>query len=389
MLHPEKVRAALAAKKGHFTGADQAMSAELEAFAAALRLISEMTLDTATKQLAAIERPGARPTEEFDRYDDLIVPFDERWSNHQQARHWARQVLEGVPTFAVDGSQIVPTKDLSIPIGLAQIGWFENMHNPGGEYSKDIAVEVLSPIELSESDQNADELGSSVVNLRRFEMEASRLAAYLRENAERSPKPMALFDGTLILSFAGLMQPKLQAKYTRAVLALLDASDRSRVPIIGFVDYSSAHDLIDMISHLTGTRHSGQITDAHLLQSKMQWGDRSQIFICSRDDNLLENEYYEKVCFCYLKTTADLPPARVEFPGWLFESGEYERVLNLLRAECVVGTGYPYALETADAMAVIDTQDRQRFYRMVQRFASQAGLKLRFSRKSISKRGRR
>ncbi|MGD2057275.1 MAG: DNA double-strand break repair nuclease NurA [Anaerolineales bacterium] len=389
MLHPEKVNAALAAKKKHFMGAHQAASAELVAFDAALTNILDLDLETASARLAPIERPGARPTEEFDRFKSMTVPFANRWSSHEQARNWARGILEGVPTFAVDGSQVTPTKDLSIPVGLVQIGWFENAHVAGGEYIKDVAVEVLSPIELFTDDLSLDEPGSSRVNLRRFEMEAERLAKYMRDSVSRIPRPMALFDGTLIISFAGLMQPKLQKEYTSAITRLLDASNKSGVPLIGFVDSSSAHDLLDMIGHLSDTQRVGQITDADLLQDKMQWGDRSQVFICARDDNLLDQDYYESVCFCYLKTTAELPPARVEFPLWLFESGKYENALDLLRAECIVGTGYPYALETADAVAVIDLQDRNRFYRLVQRFTNDAGLALRFTRKSTSKRGRR
>jgi len=64
-------------------------------------------------------------------------------------------------------------------------------------------------------------------------------------------------------------------------------------------------------------------------------------------------------------------------------------VIDLVRAECIVGVGYPYALETADAVAVLTMQDRERFYRLFQRFAEGEGLELRFSRKSVSKRGRR
>ena len=33
--------------------------------------------------------------------------------------------------------------------------------------------------------------------------------------------------------------------------------------------------------------------------------------------------------------------------------GLLERVVDVVRAECVAGTGYPYAMETADALAVI------------------------------------
>ena len=60
-----------------------------------------------------------------------------------------------------------------------------------------------------------------------------------------------------------------------------------------------------------------------------------------------------------------------------------------MRAECVVGAGYPYALETADAVAVLTMQDRERFYWLFQEFAEREGLPLQFSRKAVSKRGRR
>jgi len=64
-------------------------------------------------------------------------------------------------------------------------------------------------------------------------------------------------------------------------------------------------------------------------------------------------------------------------------------VLDLIRAECVVGLGYPYALETADGVAVLTNQDRQQFYGLFQQFSEQEGLPLRFSRKAISKQRRR
>lgn len=389
MLHPEKVHTALAAKQNHFAGAQKAISAELEAFQTALKKLAALDPEACDEQLAGVERPGARPTSEFGQAEGLTIPFAPRWANHAQARSWARRILEGVATFAVDGSQIPPTKDLSIPVALIQIGWFENPHLPGGEYIKDVAVEVLSPIDLAESFLNASELGGAVVNLRRFKMEVERIVEYLHQNADTNPSPLALLDGTLIVSFAGLMQETEQEAYTNAVIQMIESSEATHVPLAGFVDSSSAHDLVDLIGHLTSTRRSSQITDATLLQNLMGWGDRSQIFICARDDNLHAHDYYESVCFCYLKTTADLPPARVEFPRWVFESGDHERLLDLVRAECIVGTGYPYALETADAVAVIDLQDRERFYRLLQRFTSEGGYPLRFTRKSISKRGRR
>jgi hypothetical protein len=61
----------------------------------------------------------------------------------------------------------------------------------------------------------------------------------------------------------------------------------------------------------------------------------------------------------------------------------------VVRAECIVGTGYPYAIETADALAVITMQDRERFYGVLQDFVRANRINWTFSRKALSKRGRR
>jgi hypothetical protein len=99
--------------------------------------------------------------------------------------------------------------------------------------------------------------------------------------------------------------------------------------------------------------------------------------------------YYERVAFCLLKTTADNPPARLDLPAWLLDEGILDEVIDVVRAECVVGTGYPYAIETADAVAVITMADRERFYRAFQEFLAGLDVPVRYSRKAFSKRGRR
>ena len=91
----------------------------------------------------------------------------------------------------------------------------------------------------------------------------------------------------------------------------------------------------------------------------------------------------------YLKTTQPNPPCRLDLPAWLLEAGELERVIDLVRAECVAGTGYPYGMETADAVAVITMADRERFYRTFQELLDGLGIPLRYARKAYSKRQRR
>ena len=77
-------------------------------------------------------------------------------------------------------------------------------------------------------------------------------------------------------------------------------------------------------------------------------------------------------------------------PLWLWQEGRSQQVLDLVRAECIVGAkGYPYAAETADAVAVLQMIDRERFYALFQQFAETEGLQLNQSRKSLSKAVRR
>ena len=131
------------------------------------------------------------------------------------------------------------------------------------------------------------------------------------------------------------------------------------------------------------------IHDALLWQGQLRWGDRTPAMICARGD-ILEGygPYREQVAFCYFQTTSTRPPVRLEFPRWMLDDGILEPVLDVVRAEVIAGQGYPYAIESADAVAVITMQDRAEFYGVFQDFMERQGLKFTFSTKSVSK-GRR
>jgi len=405
MLHQGKVIAALENKADRFSGYDAALQDSLAAYERSLADLAQMSRAQVDARLSGVPWPGARPTQEHDQHPGVIVPFAESWTNHEQARAWARKVLQGTPTIAVDGSQITPTKDVSLPVGAVQIGWFANPHAENEPYVKDITFEVLAPDELSGDSQDPSAFPDWRINVRRFVGECEKLIDFMEsaappprrdasQDAARSapPAPICLFDGSLVVSFAGQMKPERQRRYVEAVERMLRVSEERHVPLVGYVDTSYATDLAVMFDVLSGRPHGHVVSDGALLSGKMQWGDRSTAFICARDDSVLPvrgTKYYDHTVFVYLKTTADRPPARLDLPRWLVEAGELERVVDVVRAECVVGNGYPYALETADAVAVITMQDRQRFYRVLQEFAEKRNLPLRWSRKMVSKEGRR
>jgi hypothetical protein len=392
MFHRERVSAALEAKADRFAGYEVALSDSLAAYDQALSELAGMGKAEVEARLAGIPWPGARPTEEQDEYKGVVVPFDQNWANHEQARAWARDVLAGVPTVAVDGSQITPSKEISVPVGAVQIGWFVNPHDGDQPYVKDLYFEVLAPDELADEDEEIAGFPDWRVNAQRFVLECHKLVETMRATHDEVVKPVCFFDGSLVLSFVQHLLPERQRLYVNAVMGLLAASEEYGVPLVGYIDTSYANDLAAMLDALTGRRTRQRISDGALLRPRMGWGDRTAAYMCAREDKVLSvdgSKYYDQVCFVYLKTTVDRPPARLDLPRWLLENGELEHTLNVVRAECVVGNGYPYAVETADAVAVITMHDRERFYRLFQEFAKKAGLPLRFSRKAASKRGRR
>lgn len=421
MLHKGKLLTALHAKRGQFSAYGGAFGDQLNAYRYALETL--YTRYPSSAQLEFVLPPdqpgvppaGARPSIEFDRwlvsaalseYHGPLFPFGREFANHEQARQWA-ECIEGVTTIAVDGSQLQPWRDASIPVGLIQVGLFANPHAQGQPYTKDVFLEVLAPDEIVEAssveskDPDSYPYSEIQVNLRRYQLEIETLRRQMEQHARnRRPgqlahSPVVFFDGSLVVSFALTMQEPYRSAYIRAAKALIQTSEEQRVPLIGYIDTSYARDMITMLRRLDAVqpqpvlRETRRIHDALLWQGTLRWGDRTPAMICARGDILEDyGPYRESVAFCYLQTTSRRPPARLEFPRWLLDDGLLEPVLDAVRAEIIAGNGYPYAIETADAVAVITMQDRQEFYGQFQEFMQRQGMQFSVSTKAVSK-GRR
>lgn len=446
MLHTARLITELDAKAHQFAGFQDAYGRRLEIYRAALaslgtRYPSAAAIAAAQRDLMAGESAGAQPTAEYDAWRARKLPgvprlpFGRRFAHHAEARAWA-EGLRDVTTFAVDGSQLLPWRDVSVPVALVQAGLFENPHQPPAPYVKDVVIELLTPDdllrapvtdvadqadragELADDLAGADERGGSgqlaseeAVHLRRFQLEARTLIARMEHHAarraasaatERDDLVIGFLDGSLIVSFALKMTPAYKDAYTAAARSLLEASARCRVPLVAYIDTSYARDTIGMLRGLAldertpGPRDAlptpRGIHDALLWQGALEWGDRTPAFLSARGDLLTSGGYgpqATQIAFTYLQAALDRPPARLEFPLWVLEAGLLDRVLDAVRAEIIAGNGYPYPLESADAVAVITLADRAEFYRLFQRFAERRGLALSFSRKVLSKSRRR
>jgi hypothetical protein len=427
VLYTEKLLAELERQRDAFARYSARFGRQIEAYRAALGSLGERYPTAAALETALLTRDqasGARPTTEYDRWRALqpvpdkgapALPFAPSFANHEEARAWA-ECLRGVTTVAVDGSQLLPWRDASLPVAIVQAGVYENPHEPPAAYLKDVVTVVLTPEELFAADdqeEQGDETRFSMagqadrmVHLRRFELEVETLIARMRIRAERRAsghidpeRPIVVFcDGSLIVSFARRMAPSYRERYLRAERRLLVASEEYRAPLVGYIDTSLARDIVMMLRALPAVGEAlpapRGVSDALLWRGALGWGDRTPAFLAARADLPGEEPQNvgttgQDVAFVYFQAALDRPPARVEFPRWVLDAGLLDQVMDAVRAETIVGNGYPYPIEAADAVAVITTEDRARFYRLFQEFAAREGLPFGFSRKALSKSRRR
>ncbi len=387
-LKPSQIHDILDAKRKDFQSFDRRTLNILQQYRAALAELAQWSAEKIDAQrLSQAAEAGAVPLESLAGTDHCVVPFKCVWQNREQSLAWVRDRLMGITTFAVDGSQIFPGKDLSIPVALVQVGWFENPHLPSGGYEKDIALDVMTPADLQV--KRAGEPVDRMVNFRRFEMEIQRLIQYIEEHPTRSDC-LVFFDGSLVGTFADAFDYDMKQKYIGCFLDLLRASETHRVPLVGYVDTSQASDLTSMLQQFFQLPDCSPITDALLLNEYMNWGDRTPLFLCQRSGVLLDyQEQHRNIAFTYLKTTREGYPARVEMPIWMYEAGLLSRVMDWVRGEVIIGSGYPYVIETADQTAVLQASDRYTFFKVLQDWAEREEIQLRFSRKMVSKVRRR
>ena len=424
MLYTEKLLVELERQRDAFARYSARFGRQIEAYRAALGSLGERYPTAAALEVALSAHEhasGAHPTAEYDRWRALqpapgkaapALPFAPSFANHEEARGWA-ECLRGVTTVAVDGSQLLPWRDASLPVAIVQAGVYENPHEPPAPYLKDVVTVVLTPEELLDSDdseEQSDETRMSVagsadrmVHLRRFELEVETLIARMRAHAERRTRdranPIVVFcDGSLIVSFARRMAPSYRERYLRAEHRLLAASEEYRTPLVGYIDTSLARDVVMMLRALPAVGEAlpapRGVSDALLWRGALGWGDRTPAFLAARADLPGEEPHSDEttgqdVAFVYFQAALDRPPARVEFPRWVLDAELLDIVMDAVRAETIVGNGYPYPIEAADAVAVITTEDRARFYRLFQEFAEREGLPFGFSRKALSKSRRR
>jgi hypothetical protein len=398
VLFQNHLIAALEEKREDFSSFDKSWRNDLAAYS---NYLNSRITQAELKVLKDSKGPGAIPSPEYFNNGTTVLEFENRWTSHEEARSWAVSVLQNRVTFAVDGSQYVPSREVSVPVAAIQIGLFENPHTQAGQYRKEVEFKIVTPSEiLATQDESESE---AVIAFKRFSSELHALGEFLSRQAGWASRgermPVAFFDGSLLVSYS-TQRTRLQQKYISEVLRVIDLSQKTQVPVVGFIDRSYARDVIKMLQIVSNeVSPTSTLYDAQLFGTGLNgegflqnWGDRTTFFGCLREgfrDDFCDSDKEPLVGFIYLQTTSDGDPARLDIPCWIQRSGMLDELADVVRAECVVGNGYPYSIETADAVAVISAQDRSRFLRAVQSFSEARNLDFRLSRKLQSKSRRR
>ena len=136
----------------------------------------------------------------------------------------------------------------------------------------------------------------------------------------------------------------------------------------------------------------------------MEWGDRTKLFICNRDDrrrgtsnisnpsdasvstsaSTLDTygEYRDSIVFYYIMMNR-FEPSRVEIPIWA--AGEVEAISNILRAQTVLRGEYPDILKRAHDATVIRMSEHRIFEEILRNFCDDNDIDLPLSAKQIHK----
>ncbi len=369
--------------------------------------LEDYEADPLQAELGPDRYPGALPTREWNDNNTPVVPFEQSasWDNHEAVNEYAKEVLEDVTTIAADGSELGPTSEFTVPLGLVQVAWMANHHHKDGNYDEGVNTRVLGPRAVTTASDSEDGLrypDGQAPGHERYRDEGKSVIECIERFAELDPPPVVLYDGPLVPTFANTYAPDVRDEHYRRTMArVLAASEHHSIPVVGYSAGSTRTNIAKLLRRTYRDRLHDEpfVADSRILDAfTTNWGDRSQLFIHRQDGTVdametsyqgATHEFTTDVLFTYL----DIPDGNamdyLEFPGWILREGLVKDVVDVVRAEAGVGRGYPEIIQQADANAVLDTDAERRFLALVQNFAKEEGLPIEWDAKTLSKQRRR
>jgi hypothetical protein len=365
----------LDARKEEIMGFEAESASVGRLYADKLRLIDDLDC-TFNERLGKYS--GSKVLEE----GPFVNRFGRKFASRQEATDWALEVLKGRNVAAVDGSQIYPSRHISVPIGLVQACTVVNSHGEK-RFSTSSKLHLMLPADLGHMYAQAP------VSTRRFEQECSQIGTFMRAH----PGDMVFLDGSLVLSFTQPQEEREQTKYVKAIVDLLDVAEETRSPLIAYTDMSMSKDLVTFMWHAFKLEKTLHLTDAFLISDRLRWGDRTRAFLSDRDDRVPKNgpstlDHYgrhrDNIAYFYIMSGGQLA-SKVEVPKWCHDDGLIEQIADTIRAECIVRPGYPDIIHRAHEYAAISFAETEMFRGMIDAFAAKHRIKIYKSAKELNK----
>lgn len=326
----------------------------------------------------------------------LLHPFTTRFLSRQDATDWAMRVLKNMTVAAVDGSQIYPSRQFSVPIGLAQAGIVVNRHVSVGSFSSSSKMSLIIPGDFEDAG-GMYAYSQAPVSLKRHELECDRIVEFMRSE----PGSIVFFDGSIVMSFINQIDDdKIRSRYADAIVSILNASIETKTPVVAYTDMSLNKDLINMMRLYFRLPPTSHLTDTYLLKGLLKWGDRTRTFICDRDDRPVKNsdasnknnrsvldlygDHRDTIAFFYIQSSGGLP-SKVEIPLWCHDAGMIDRIADVVRAQCIVRPGYPDIIHRSHDYCKIGHADADMFNGVIESFAGRNNVKIYKSAKEFNK----
>ena len=284
---------------------------------------------------------------------------------------------------AADGSQIYPDRHGLALYYVINVGSIALRLGSGETPHAETAPTVC--FDDGQLYSGGEQLASSqLVSARRAVEEMKHLARRAIEEA-KAALTVALMDGNLALraeheTIPAAERDRLQSEY----IAQFDALKVAQVATGGFISRSgttSVTKLLELaalpldevetrVKNQKGRRpFNGLIIDTRIFEAVLAPGQRSAVFELWQGWNRMYRSAGHSIHLFYVNVGMPLRPAiaRVEVPEWV--AADQTR-LGLAHAaivdQCqITGIAYPYALTRADELAVIKSDEKANFERMI------------------------
>ncbi len=329
---------------------------------------------------------GAIPIEQYREF----IPLEKSFTSIEEMKKWAAQILNGKILVGVDGSQIYTSSDFNIPVGFVQAAAFWIKYGrEGSQYDYDFLSQAYIGTEAIEN-KEGEPLNRMSIDQRRLSMEIELASKIIREHAGRGEKVFLMMDTPIVLRYLIWAEDSVKEAMCKNMVKLLDFCEETQTILLGYTDFSLARDITLTLKKMLGIEDEVKVSDISIvgpLLARGGFGSRTPAFKIQH--NLLKDFYgrhSDKIGFFYQKVHSDLP-VRVEFPLWVHSEGMIDEVSRVVAAQTVLGDGYPYVLLRAHEIAILDGEDRERFYDLVTWFLrEECGMLFRETAKAERKR---